>query len=459
MTYARFRSSIWLTTVLPAVLLALGVGGLYAMIRGRPLSEVDRAPDLAPLANTAMVLAHDGGINLSVDGVVTPYREIELSAEVAGRILRKAPEARSGHFVTRGTLLYEIDPRDYELELQRLDEQLQQAEATRAETAVELDNTQKLIDLSLEEHELQKRELNRVTRLAGAVSESEVDKVKRSEWMSRNTMLTLQNQLLLIGSRRRGLENARNLVQTQIEKSRLDLARTRIVAPVDGVIVRDPVEQDSFVQKGAVLAVVEDTTKVEVLCNLKMEELVWIWRQGHPESQPAVPSESPSELPLAGGDDPDQSLSVRHIDGRAHYELPQTPVTVIFRMQGDQTRFQWRGSLTRFEGSGIDEKTRTVPCRVVVDDPREVTVAGDDARVGPPALVRGMYVTVAIHATPNTQFVRLPEAAVQPGKTVLRVRDGRLDIVGPVELIQLSQGSVAACRANGFGSRIRWTPG
>ena len=244
------RSTFVLTTLVPTLLLALGVGGLYAMYSRNGISQNSQRTKTIPLVETISVLPHQGGIDLQVDGVVTPYREIELSAEVAGRIIVKSGDCRAGQFVTKGTLLLEIDPRDYELELQRLAELQKQADASLAECDVETANIGKLIELSREEHELQKREMNRVQRMkAGTVSEADIDKSKRGEWNSRNNLLTLENQLQLVSTRRRGLENARELVGTQIKKAELDLKRTRVVSPADGIVVRDVVEQDSFVQK------------------------------------------------------------------------------------------------------------------------------------------------------------------------------------------------------------------
>src|SRR5688572_1815848 len=159
MTDSHPRKSILLSTILPTLLVALGVGGLYAMIRGRNTANRDRPHELAPLVQTVSVLAHQGGIDLPVDGVVAPYREIELAAEVPGRILKKNPDCRAGRFVAKGSLLLEIDPRDYQLDLQRLNEQLQQADASLAECDVESANVAKLIVLAQEEHDLQKKEL------------------------------------------------------------------------------------------------------------------------------------------------------------------------------------------------------------------------------------------------------------------------------------------------------------
>ncbi|MGB9689250.1 MAG: hypothetical protein ACPLY8_10210, partial [Thermogutta sp.] len=54
----------------------------------------------------------------------------------------------------------------------------------------------------------------------------------------------------------------------------------------------------------------------------------------------------------------------------------------------------------------------------------------------PPALVRGMYVSVRIHVNPKMAVLRVPERAIQPGNVVGRVRDGKLRMV-PVEFAQV----------------------
>lgn len=77
----------------------------------------------------------------------------------------------------------------------------------------------------------------------------------------------------------------------------------------------------------------------------------------------------------------------------------------------------------RFDGVGLDERTRTMPCRVVVDDPLGVTVERElsegerdnDAARGPRALVRGMFVTIQLETQPTGGILRVPEAALKPG--------------------------------------------
>jgi hypothetical protein len=98
-----------------------------------------------------------------------------------------------------------------------------------------------------------------------------------------------------------------------------------------------------------------------------------------------------------------------------------------------------------------------VPCRVLVENPRDVRVVSLDGRPvpkdvkaflaqGPPALVRGMYVTVRIHATPHVPLFSIPERAIRPGDKVWRVRGNKLNIVG-VRVIDV-RGKLATVRAD-----------
>ena len=256
-------------------------------------------------------------------------------------------------------------------------------------------------------------ELDRVLRISRSISESETDRARRAVLVADNTLQTLKNQLRANRVRRNRLQIAAQLAHAALQKAQLDLDRTKIAAPVDGVIVRDTVEEGSFVQRGTALFTIDDTSSIEVQCSLEMGDLYWLWRQ-----QPAS-SASP-----ASGTAADDSAA-------AAYLVPQTAATVIYQFAGrDDLRFSWQGMLTRFEGSGLDERTRTAPCRVVVPHPREATLVGSadsqPAAVGPPALVRGMFVTVMLHLRLDTPLVRIPDETVQPGKHVWRVRDGRL---------------------------------
>ena len=407
----RSSASWFVDAIRIAAPVAIVIGGLVGFVGLAGLKEdPSRAPEeaLAPMVETIQVAPHAGGLDISVDGVVVPFREIDLSAEVSGRIAKKSQLCRPGTYVTKGTPLIEIDTRDYQLEVDRLERELSQAAISLQELEVEVTNTQSLFKLAKDQLALQRRELERQSSLATKkiVTDSDLDKSKREELSAVNAAMTLSNELLLLNTRRARLESARDLCRSQLEKAQLDLRRTRLSAPIDGVIIREMVEEDSYVQKGTSLAKIEDTSAVEVKCNLRMEDLYWLWSQGHGDNHPS-PVGSPTR----------------------DYQIPHAPVTVHYELAG--RRYEWSGVLSRFDGIGVDERTRTVPCRVLVDKPREVkivTVGTGGGVVAPPALVRGMFVTVSVHAKPETVLLEIPQRAVQPGNTVWQIVDGKLQI-------------------------------
>jgi multidrug efflux pump subunit AcrA (membrane-fusion protein) len=246
-------------------------------------------------------------------------------------------------------------------------------------------------------------------------SEAEIDQARREELAARNALQTLKNQLELWKPRRTRAEQSRELATVQLEKAQLDLSRTKIIASIDGTIVSDPVEIDAFVDKGDLLARINDTSCAEVKCSLKMDELYWLWRQ----------QEGTSSAPQDAG------LALQ-------YEIPRTPVTVSYSLGGNE--YRWEGVLSRFEGAGLDEKTRTVPCRVLVSSPREVSLvepsgATHPITTGPRALTSGMFVTVKIHSQPEAALLRIPARAIRPGNVVWKAREGKLTIE-PVHIVE-----------------------
>jgi len=124
------------------------------------------------------------------------------------------------------------------------------------------------------------------------------------------------------------------------------------------------------------------------------------------------------------------------------HELPDTPATVVFTVR--DRRYEWDGYLSRQEGRGLDEKTRTLPCRVIVAEPAKVRALDRyGAALEPPppgtpkSLMRGMFVQVRVHVDSPYELVSIPEEARQPNGELWLVRDGRLVMLRsrPVEVV------------------------
>ncbi len=429
-------SLVLVRSVLPIGILAVGLAVLIIAGKLRPAPKKESHLAGPPRVETVAVEPYTKGLTIDVDGSVVPFREIALASEVGGRVMRKASACRAGNFVKSGALLFEIDPIDYDLEVRRLSKEVRQAEINVHSIDVDLENTQTLIDLGNEDLRLQQKEVARLQKLArnGATSDSELDRAKRTEIAARNILAQLQNQARSLVTRRASELASLDLAKTRLEKAEIDLKRTKVIAPIDGVIVRELVEEDAFVQRGAVLVEIEDTSVAEIKCNLRVDQLFWLWE--------AEVSEGELVSSMDAGD----------------YELPNTPATVIYRIAGRE--FAWQGRLARYEGSGLDPRTRTVPCRVVVDDPRSGVALSAGIMTSPPALVRGMFVEVEIHVDPKANLASIPLQALQPGNVIWRLEDGvlRIEKVRVARLTEQSALLETAGASFQLGDRLVTTP-
>lgn len=396
--------SALLGAVLPLLLIAAGIAVFFLLEAPTPPKSTLPKPvaeellPFMPRAEVAMVrmLAEKSEtLDIRVNGSVVPYRELQLAAEVAGRIVEKDPDVRSGNYVKKGQVLFRIDPRDYQLELDRITQLRDQELASIKELQQDIENTQELVAVAAEEMKLADADVARLESLkAGISNAAELDQARRSRLSARNQQITLQNQVRAFEVRRTRIELAAKLAETQISQAKLNLARCEVLAPVSGRVVLDQVETDSYVQRGTNLLVIEDTEKVEVAANIRMEKLFWILDQ---------PNLSTDELLNA-------ARAARH-------ELPPTPVEIEFKVAGRESIvYTWSAVLDRFDGAGFDPQSRTVPILIRVDEPnRVITDKGPfDDPGGPPMLVRGMFVDAVIKAKPTKPLMLVPKLSIKP---------------------------------------------
>lgn len=411
-----------------AVIVLSGLIAAFLLYQLRESTGRQESDALIPLVDTARVTNYDGNLDLVVSGTVVPFREITVSAEVSGRIRNKSAECEAGTFVRQGTPLLEIDPQDYQLEIKTMQSEILQAERTLEETEEEIRGAVRSLEIAQTDHALQKNEFKRFEKLQDSVSILEFDQAKRRLLETESQLTTRENTRDMLFAKKERLKASLQFIQNRLEKAELSLARTIVTAPVDGVIVRDSVEQGDYVTIASELFVIEDTSQVEVLCTLTPGELTWL-RQYTPESRMA------------------DAAGV----GSSVYQLPRVAVDV-FEQQHPEVI--WDGMLARIDGIGRHEMTKSIPCRIVVENP--VIETGSSHSV----LVRGMYVKCRIivsGSSSDRKLVAFPAIGIRPGDYVWVVRDNRLtklnvDVVDrtPVRSVGDSNLVVTAMGENGL---------
>lgn len=387
----------------------VGAGVAAFVILGKGQSKPDQPPpDDTRIVNVEAAVLEDSEIEFEIDGVVVPYREIKLAAEVAGRVTDKPTDFRVGRTVQKGDTIALIDRRDYELELERLQEELQQANNNITETDVQISSTNGQIALAQENLTIQEKARDRIEKLfkSKATTEANLDDAKQAEINARTTLQTHQDQLNLLRATKTRLESVCARIKSEIAAAKLQVERTSIQSPIEGIVVADEFEQDSYLQKGTALCTIRDTSKLEIKCSLQPYQMKWLWEA----------STGSTDAPKLGA-----------------YELPETDVSVRYRLGKDV--FVWSGKLTRYDGGQIDQQTRMIPCRVQVDNPMKVgklVVNEQDGSetVEPitnvPTLMVGMYVQVMVSVKLNSPLVRVPTSALFPGNRLWVVENDQL---------------------------------
>lgn len=394
------------------LILGAGIVGFVVLGQKPDVPKDEKSPDDGDVdVVTAKATRWEQPISLELDGEASTWRVVTIGTEVEGRVTRKADKSRSGTWVEKDEILFEIDSSSYQLEVDRLTAQKEQAIEELAAVGVDLTNTAKLIVIAEEDWNLRKRQLARMEELLKreTANVAEVEEAMKQELVARNSLRGLENQNRTLEQQRKTKQAALKLVEAQLAKATLDLERCTISSTLEGRIVDDLVEEGDYLKSGDDLVHISDSSRMEVKCQLQADELAWIWKQHQAD-----------ESETSGDADP---------RGRDPLELPIVKCEVAFEFEGEETI--WQGELSRLEGTGIDRETRTFPCRVLIENPKPTQAdASLDEPQGfrLPTLLSGLFVTVRIPVKSPTPLLRLPREAVRPGGQVWCVRSDVLGI-------------------------------
>ena len=391
---SRFRSVI-IRSVISLTLLTLTGLLIGWMMIPTEMPHVASSEAIFMTVEVVPIQRHDTGIDFSVDGEVIPRLRIDLITEIQGRVIYKSEQCRLGHYVSKDELLLKIDPVDYQLTVDQAETAVSQAKVNIDENEVQKTNVEKELTLAQERFELTRRDYERYQQLVqrNSATQADLESVQTSLLTTQQNIQGFENQLRVLNTQTEKLTVLHRREELALETAKLNLARTEIKAPISGIITEDSFEVNSFIQKGANVARILDTSQLEIQSSLHMRQIQWIWRQS---------------------------------DESTGYVFAPTPVTIKYEMDGEC--WVWDGELKTLDGGIMNPMTRMVPCRVRVDHPQAGRrINGSLHSAGtPPTLFAGMYVTIIVHSRPEIPLFRIPERALLPGNRIWTVVDGKL---------------------------------
>ena len=329
------------------------------------LTAFDEEPRVRTDAQAPMTVAYEAIEPRDVTdvvvghGVAGPRWQTTLTSEVSGRVVSVSDEFLSGNRVLEGDVLAVVDPTNYETELVRAKSDLAVARRILSEERQRAD-------------------------------------IAARNWMASGFEGDPSDLVL----RKPQLEEARAAVdaaKAAVRNAEYKLAKTRIVAPYDGVIVRRSIGPSDFVRTGDEIGHLFDNGIFEVPVPLSMEEM-----------------------------------------DRLNLDLPAVPA-VLRAQHGDAA---WTGSVVRVE-QVID--SRNLWRNVVIE------ITDTDG------LLPGQFVTVEIEARTYPDVLAIPEYLPGHDGTVWFIDgDDQLRSFAPDVLFR-DNGNLYVRRTSGSGPLLRAT--
>jgi RND family efflux transporter MFP subunit len=227
-----------LKLVVPIIVLVAGVAAAALIASARKAPPRQERPPLGPLVEVMAASVADIPVAVEGHGEVVPKVAVDLVPQVGGKVIAVSPSLVAGGFFEAGDTLVLIEPRDYELAVERA-----RAAVARAR-----------VNLQREEAEAE---------------------VARQEWNELHPGEEPSSGLVVREPQIRQARAELEAAKADLAVAELSLERTRISMPFDGVVVSESIDVGQFVTVGARLARVYGTDTVEVRVPLDSREMAW----------------------------------------------------------------------------------------------------------------------------------------------------------------------------------------
>ncbi len=232
--------TVVLQFLLSVVVLGCGVALAAYFLRTGPEAKPGKRQASPPLVEVTQVYYGPHQLTVNGMGTVLASKEINLTPGVGGEIIAMSDNMVPGGFFTKNETLVTIDPLDYQLAILKL-----QSEVDKAQNDLELEMGNQRIART--EYEI----------LGQKVTETE------KNLMLRNPQLKISEATL-------------QGVKASLAQAKLDLKRTRVDAPFNGVVLTRSVNLGTRVTESTILGTLVGTDEFWVKLAIPTNQLQWI---------------------------------------------------------------------------------------------------------------------------------------------------------------------------------------
>jgi len=191
---------------------------------------------------------------VTASGKIQPKKKVDISADITGRITRIA--VREGDLVQKGQFLLQIDATIYQANMQRANAAMSSAEAQAVQARATRDQSQRALQRTKELHE----------QNPNLISQEQLEQAQTAFDIADANLTASQH---LVEQARAGLQEARD-----------QLAKTHLVAPMDGRVTRLAVEEGevavpgTFSRETGLLLTISDLSVIQTTVQVDETDVV-----------------------------------------------------------------------------------------------------------------------------------------------------------------------------------------
>jgi len=203
-------------------------------------------------------------------GTIIPAGEIEIRAELTGRILEVNQNFLDGGKINKSALLFSIDPFSFLTRLGERDAELVEARERLAELRIEQSSSKSLLAQNKEQLAIRKRELTRREKLfrRNTIPEKSLDEARLLLNDTQQRVTTGSRDVKKLGANIKKQIAAITRGELAVETARRDVSDTKHYAPFDGFLTDVSAAAGRYVTKGEKLARLIQADKLEVKFHL-----------------------------------------------------------------------------------------------------------------------------------------------------------------------------------------------
>ncbi|WP_428355087.1 efflux RND transporter periplasmic adaptor subunit [Methyloprofundus sp.] len=380
-----------------------------ALVKLQPKMQHEPSAGLITPVNVIEVKAYEVRPAIRGFGTVEPDILLDAKAEISGKIIYVHPQLRNGSILMKDIVIMRIEPDDYQLALQQAQATVASHQAKIREIHLQESNLRADLAIVKKKIKLVKLELSRIQSLARkqSVSKSSRDSQQVKVLQLQQELQHLNNQLITLpeqlANAKANLENSLALVNTQ----QRNLDRTVITLPFNARISKLSVDENQYINKGALLYSAQTTDKILINAQFALQHFRMLAKDF--QGQEAL-------------------LREAFTSGFTVDTFKQLGLSAKVRLASNDSPF-WQANVERIS-SQLDPDTRTLGVIVSVDNPYTQIIPGTK-----PPLMRGMFTEIILQGKAKTFYV-LPRDALHENQIFIVNKHNQLER-RPVENAQI----------------------